>query len=283
MQYTIRHETRFRYSQPIRESYMEVRKRPRSDNGQRCLEFSLSVSPEARVYDYGDVLGNTVHHFDVAAMHDDLRIMATSLVDVAAPRTIPQRLSADEWNGVDQLAEDSRNWDWLHPSHFAKPSELLSAAAESWKVGRRDDPLSVLRELNSSIHKSLAYAPTSTRVDSPIDDCLKAKRGVCQDFAHVFIAMARQLRIPCRYVSGHLFHRAGDSTPVVPDASHAWAEALLPELGWVGFDPANDSLAGEPHIRIAIGRDYADVPPSRGVFKGFADSELSVHVDVKRV
>ncbi len=284
MQYTIRHLTHFHYSQPIRESYMEVRKRPRSDDGQRCLEFNLTVSPEARVHSYTDPLGNTVHHFDVAKLHEDLRMTAVSLVECAASRKIPDRLPADAWNGVDRLGTEFRYWDWLHPSQFAQPTESLRAFAEECKLTRRDDPLTILQEINKTLHTALAYVPNSTRVDSPIDECLKNRKGVCQDFAHIFIALARQLRIPCRYVSGHLFHRPEkDSTSIAEDASHAWAEALLPELGWIGFDPANNSLAAQNHIRIAVGRDYADVPPSRGVFKGIADSELTVHVDVSKV
>lgn len=106
------------------------------------------------------------------------------------------------------------------------------------------------------------------------------RAGVCQDFAHIFIAIARRLRIPCRHVSGYLFHRRADHDRSAPDSSHAWVEAYLPELGWIGFDPTNNLVAGERHITVALGRDYADVPPTRGVFKGNAASELRVGVQV---
>src|SRR5260370_971135 len=109
---------------------------------------------------------------------------------------------------------------------------------------------------------------------------LKERRGVCQDFAHIMTTLVRELRIACRYVSGYLFHRAEDQDRSAADATHAWVEALLPGLGWVGFDPTNNLVAGERHIRVAIGRDYGDVPPTRGVFKGEAKSELSVAVQV---
>jgi transglutaminase-like putative cysteine protease len=120
-------------------------------------------------------------------------------------------------------------------------------------------------------------------VDSPIDDALKARRGVCQDFAHILIGLVRQLGVPCRYVSGYLFHQDGGNVLRSADgATHAWVEAHLPEVGWVGFDPTNNLVAGDHHIRVAIGRDYADVPPTRGVFKGESAmrSELSVAVAV---
>ncbi len=139
-------------------------------------------------------------------------------------------------------------------------------------------PLTVLRDLNRAIYQTFEYVPQSTRVDSPIDEALRLRKGVCQDYAHIMITLVRHLRIPCRYVSGYLFqqHRNLERSP--SDAMHAWVEAYLPNLGWVGFDPTNDTLADERHVRVAVGRDYADVPPTHGVFRGNAGSELSVIV-----
>ena len=105
-------------------------------------------------------------------------------------------------------------------------------------------------------------------------DAIETRQGVCQDFAHIMIALVRRLKIPCRYVSGYLYRRAQDHDRSVVDATHAWVEAFLPPLGWVGFDPTNCLLAGDRHIRTAIGRDYADVPPTRGIFRGHTPSEL---------
>src|SRR5262249_22590678 len=117
--------------------------------------------------------------------------------------------------------------------------------------------------------------------DSPIDLALEAKKGVCQDFAHIMIAICRAWGVPARYVSGYLFtDRDGDRSD--PDATHAWVEVFLPSLRWVGIDPTNNILAGERHVAVAVGRDYGDVPPSRGVYKGEADSELDVAVSVTR-
>ncbi len=121
-----------------------------------------------------------------------------------------------------------------------------------------------------------------TKADSPIDHALKAGRGVCQDFAHVMIAICRQWGAPARYVSGYLFtdRTAGDRSN--PEATHAWVEVFLPTLGWIGVDPTNNILAGERHIVVATGRDYADVPPTRGVYKGEAENELTVTVSVRQ-
>ena len=123
-------------------------------------------------------------------------------------------------------------------------------------------------------------AKTAAKADSPIDLALLTHAGVCQDFAHIMITLVRQLKIPCRYVSGYLYHedQGHDRSPAA--ATHAWVEAYLGELGWVAFDPTNNLMGCERHIRVAMGRDYADVPPTRGVYKGEAESELSVMVAV---
>ncbi len=260
---------------------MELRMRPRTDAGQRCHEFEASVSPDAALHSYTDFQGNVVHHFDIPSMHNVLTIETRSLVERATPSTPATASAPIAWEQVDALAGEFCNWDWIHPSHFAVPTDRLRALAEELRITRRNDPLTVLRDLCGGLHQALKYEPKSTRVDSPIDECLEHRRGVCQDFAHVFIAIARLLRVPCRYVSGYLFHRPDHTSGGEGDASHAWAEAMLPQAGWVGFDPANDCPVDEDHIRVAVGRDYADVPPTRGVFKGAAESELSVSVEVR--
>ncbi len=274
MYYTIRHVTRFRYSAPITQSVMEVRMQPRTEGSQRCLNFQLSVTPSARALHYRDYLGNVVHNFDVPGEHRQLSIIAQSQVEVRPLPDLPASMPASAW---DELSKSE--YDMLVPSHFTHPSPLLSGLAVELGVERRDDPLSFLRELTARIYDAFAYVPESTAVDSPIDDALKARQGVCQDFTHIMLALLRPMGIPARYVSGYLYPRQGGSRST-PGASHAWVEAYLPELGWVGFDPTNNLIADYCHIRVAIGRDYADVPPTRGVFKGKAETELSVSVQV---
>jgi transglutaminase-like putative cysteine protease len=280
MYYSIRHVTKFRYDAPISESLMEVRMQPRSDGFQRCLSFELSVSPRARILSYRDYTGNVVHHFNIPGRHNQLAIKSEALVEITTLPEIPESLDGDAWQRLKELNETNDNWDLLSPSRFAKRTELLSKFERELRIEDRGDPLSLLREINTSIHNAFDYKPQSTKVDSLIDEALEKRQGVCQDFAHVMIAMVRRRGIPCRYVSGYLFNRAENPDRSAQDATHAWVEALLPDLGWVGFDPTNNLLAGERHIRTAIGRDYADVPPTRGVFKGDAESELSVSVQV---
>jgi transglutaminase-like putative cysteine protease len=278
--YTIHHVTRFRYSAPISESIMEVRIQPRSEGIQRCLDFQLHSSPRARIMNYRGEYGNRVHHFDVPNRHNQLTITAEALVEVTTPPPIPKALVSRAWDELDALTATDEYWDMLMPSHFARPSELLREFASELELQRRDDPLSLLRELNTMIYEKFEYAKKNTRVDSPIEDALSTRRGVCQDFAHIMITLVRELRIPCRYVSGYLFQQSRSRERSADGATHAWVEALLPGLGWVGFDPTNNTIAAERHIRVAIGRDYADVPPTRGVFRGSAESELAVAVRV---
>lgn len=280
MYYTIRHVTRFRYNVPITESIMEVRIQPRSEGTQRCLDFRLSTSPRAQILNYRGENGNRVHHFDVPNRHNHLTITAEAIVEIQPLTPVPDALAPSAWRDLDDMTADDEYWDALQPSHFARPTELLHELMRELDIQRRDDPLTVVKAINSAIYKTFEYAKKNTRVDSPIDDALRIRRGVCQDFAHIMIALLRELRIPCRYVSGYLFNQGNRNNRSTDGATHAWVEALMPEIGWVGFDPTNDSLADERHIRVAIGRDYNDVPPTHGIFRGKAESSLSVNVRV---
>lgn len=283
MYYSIRHMTRFRYSEPVSQSFMELRMQPRSDTFQRCLSFRVAIHPKARTRTYGDYLGNTVHHFDIPGQHKQLTIAAEALVEMRDFDDLPESLPPESWQALDTLAHT--DYDMVLPSPFTHSTELLEALARELRVERRDDPMSLLRELNTAIFKAFDYELNSTKVDSPIDDALTSRQGVCQDFSHIMIALVRGLGIPARYVSGYLFQRKANNRIYrsAEDASHAWVEALLPQVGWVGFDPTNNVICGARHIRVAIGRDYSDVPPTRGVFKGSADTELSVGVQVSEV
>jgi transglutaminase-like putative cysteine protease len=282
VQYTIRHVTKFTYQTAISESVMEARMQPRSDGLQRCIRFGLSTTPVSRVRMYQDHGGNTVHHFNIPGPHSLLTITAEALVESAAPADLPASLDSGEWARLDSLTASGEFCDLLNPSPFARPTALLERLAHDIGLARGDDPLGAVRQLTAEIYNRFEYSPLATRVDSPIDEALETRRGVCQDFAHIMIALVRQLGVPCRYVSGYLFHKV-DSAIRSPDgATHAWVEAWLPSLGWVGVDPTNNLVAGERHIRVAVGRDYADVPPTRGVFKGSSAvrSELAVAVRV---
>ena len=285
MFYSIRHLTKFRYSSPVSESTMELRMQPRSEGLQRCLSFQLNVTPRTQAHSYRDYLGNTVHHFDVPSAHRQLTIVAESTVDVGDYPGLPYRLDDDAWDQLDAQIANGDFWEMRMPSRFAQWTALIEDFAEELQApgeqaARGFDPLELALRLNAAVYDAIEYVPKSTRVDSPVDDALRNRQGVCQDYAHIMLALVRRTGIPCRYVSGYLFHKEGEKTRSADGATHAWVEVFLPGLGWVGLDPTNNIYASHWHVRTAVGRDYADVPPTRGVFKGDASSELTVAVRV---
>ncbi|HEY3704107.1 MAG TPA: transglutaminase family protein [Terracidiphilus sp.] len=278
--FSIRHLTRYRYSEPISESIMETRMHPRSDAYQHCLSFTLSVSPRCRVSTYRDHLGNNVHHFDIPGDHSQLIVIAESVVEHQFSPEVPASLAADAWSELDHVVQSGDYLEMLLPSTFAIETPALIELAGQLEVRRRDDPLMLVHEINQRLFEHFDYVPQHTRVDSPIDEAITSRKGVCQDFAHTMIALLRHVGIPARYVSGYLYRGREDHDRSTPDASHAWLDAYLPHLGWVGFDPTNNLVVSRRHIRTALGRDYADVPPTRGIFRGATESELYVAVHV---
>ena len=282
MYYSIRHVTRFRYSAPVRESVMELRMQPRSEGPQMLRNFQILTNPRAQLFAYTDHLGNAVYHFNVLRQHEELRIETQALVEMAAPRELSAVADDLEWDRYNRYNLSADHFDLLGASKFAHMSAALQAFMRAHALEKpQGDALSALKHLSKSIHDSFDYEVGITEVHSPIDDALKAGRGVCQDFAHIMIAIARSWGVPARYVSGYLHHRSKGQDRSGDDATHAWVEAYLPSMGWIGLDPTNDIMAGERHIRVAVGRDYADVPPTRGTYKGGGESELAISVSVQ--
>ncbi len=279
MKHHIFHDTIFSYNNPVRESIMEVRLQPRDDERQRCHHFNLTVTPRTMIYSICDALGNNVHHFDITVPLTSLVVRAESTVEVLPCPVLPAQLPNTSWQLLDNLHNDPL-LDMLLPSQFAQPTTLLSEFMDRHAIRRGDDPLSTVTQVSALLFDTITYTPQSTSVDSPIDVVLTQQKGVCQDITHVMIAICRTLGIPSRYVSGYLYHRRDDHDRSQSDATHAWLEVWLPDLGWIGIDPTNRIWAGERHIRMAIGRDYADVPPTRGVYRGHAHEHLEVVVSV---
>jgi transglutaminase-like putative cysteine protease len=283
MMFDIRHVTQYNYDEPVRESVMELWMQPRAAHGQNLINFNLEVDPPAQVFTYVDPWGNTVRHFDVPHPHRRLTITAHSLVETVAPPPLPDALDAAEWERLASETVLGDCWDFLRATGFAVSTPALERFVEAHNIAalRHEDPLTALRGLSAILYKALDYEAGVTGADSPIDEALEGARGVCQDFAHIMIAICRGWGVPARYVSGYLATSREEGDRSDPQATHAWVEVFLPSLRWVGFDPTNNVLAGERHIPVAIGRDYTDVPPSRGVFKGDAESQLSVGVSVR--
>ena len=280
----VRHVTQYHYAETVRESVMEVWMQPQKGIRQRLVSFELELDPAAQLFSYADPFGNAVYHFDVPQPHNRLNIVARSAVETQAPPPLPDALDQGEWDRLRSDFVRGENFDFLTHHGFAIETPALRAYVAQHELDelRRRDPLTAVRRLSETIYSSFAYEAGVTHADSPIDQALEAGRGVCQDFAHIMIAICRSWGIPARYVSGYLFtdRQAGDRSD--PDATHAWVEVFLPSTRWIGLDPTNNVDAGERHIAAAVGRDYNDVPPSRGVYKGEAESQLAVGVSVRR-
>jgi transglutaminase-like putative cysteine protease len=184
MTYSVRHITNFHYQPAVREVVMEVRVQPRNEARQRCLSFSLDVTPRANVMLYRDFLGNTVHHFDIPGQHEQIHVSAHALVEVTAS-PVPQPQDVQDWEKLDASIASGDFWEMLLPSQYTQPTLLLEELASEVRAERRGNPLELLLELNEALYRTFAYVPNSTKVDSPIDDALRARQGVCQDFAHI--------------------------------------------------------------------------------------------------
>ena len=279
MRVRVEHETTFRYATPAHASFDEVRLTPRNDERQNLLDCSLQIDPPARTTSYVDHFGTVVHAFNLWPAHDHLTIRATSTVVTSMRRVPPD--DAGELDALEDPVLRDHEAEWLHSSPLASGGDHLDTFAQH--VRRVVKPSSVaelVRGVCREVHGRFRYRSGSSYVSSTVDDLLERGTGVCQDFAHLSIATLRDLGIPARYVSGYFY--AGPPNDLRFDVplevqSHAWVEALIPGWGWHEIDPTNDCPADERHVVVAVGRDYGDVSPVRGVVRGGA-AELAVSV-----
>ena len=284
--YHLTHATEFAYDGPVYESYNEVRLRPIHDDRQSCLSFRLVTHPISRGSSYKDGYGNWIHLFNVLPQHRKLRIEAESVVLVhEAPTPEPGGMSLVELDAMRrELLEE--HFDWIAASAYIP---YLPDLREIVAAAEQDCDGSVagfVQTASDFIHANFTYMKGATHVHSSVRDSLSLHAGVCQDFAHVLLGVARMRGLPARYVSGYLVTGSGDSgnkqeEVIGGQASHAWAEVFIPGSGWIGFDPTLGKPIELRHIRVAYGRDYGDVPPVRGVYKGRAGQSLSVDVLVR--
>jgi transglutaminase-like putative cysteine protease len=285
--YRLVHITEFQYDGPVSESYNEVRLRPLQDEMQSCLSFRLNTEPASSSSSYLDFFGNWVHQFNILRDHRSLKIEAECVVLVHAPR--PSQIDGMPMKQLasiqDQLADEF--YDLLAPSVFIPHTRELGGLAELAELESNHTVGGFLAAAVDLIHSRFKYEKGATHVNSSIQDSLQSRSGVCQDFAHLLIGLARVRGLPARYVSGYLVPKktaeadASVEEVIGGQASHAWAEVYVPTVGWVGQDPTLGRTTGLQHIRVAYGRDYGDVPPVRGVYKGHFGQRLSVDVRVR--
>lgn len=290
MRFRINHVTRYEYAEPVSLCHSIAHLKPPQTARQRCLSSQIRVDPWPAVHrEHEDFFGNRVSYFSIQQTHEALEVRAQSEVEVMAP-TLPKPESTQPWERIVDRLHDRYDEPMTNLRIFTLPSALVPVdadaatyTAESFPAGR--PVLEATIELMGRIFHDFVYDPTSTTIATPLAEVMEQRKGVCQDFAHVAIAGLRGLGLAARYVSGYLetLPPPGQVKLQGADASHAWFSVLIPNIGWVDFDPTNDQIPGEQHITTAVGRDFQDVTPMRGIFYGGGAHELRVAVDVNRV
>jgi len=269
----ITHTTDLSYSEPISESVMELRMVPRQENDQRRLSFNLAIGPATSTLSYFDWLGNTVHAYTINAFHDRIKIVATSVVETEPQTAAPE---GDVWP-IALKPTDYQMHDFLHFGGPIVDSTNLQQVVEQLNA-RQNEPLGGLADrMIALINDRFRYQPGVTTAASPITEMLEHGQGVCQDFTHLMIGLARALKIPARYVSGYLHPKSDQFRGYTQ--THAWCELFFPSTGWIGYDPANRCRASEHFVKTAMGRDFRDVPPNKGIYRGQAKENMSVRVE----
>ena len=273
MKYHISHMTRYEYDAPLLgECFMEARLRPLSVPGEQvCRAYAITADPPATIfsYDQPSQMGMVNHFVLRGESHQRLSIFAESTVET---------LRSNPFEGLDLLAEDwaKLSEKSLHDecAEFLVPTPLVPLSG-TW--AGPEPMLSVLaygQALSNEIYTQFEYVPGATDLLTPLSEFVAQKRGVCQDYAHLMLSAARSRGVPARYISGYIYAGAGEGTQGA-GATHAWVELYLPASGvWQGFDPTNNILVAGSHIKIAVGRDYADVPPTKGLLRAALGSPL---------
>lgn len=286
MQYQVSHITVYETTSRVSVCHNAARLTPRVTERQQVKACLIEIDPRPSTTNVRtDAFGNQVTHFSLNEGYQRLQVTATSRVEVA--RLLPLPAKSDSWESVAQRIRTSRVAADLEASQFRfnsprvyKSPEAADYAKETFAAER--PLLEAVLELTARIHRDFTFDSKATTVTTPIAEVLRKRRGVCQDFAHVQIAMLRSFGLAARYVSGYVrtYPPPGKPRLVGADASHAWVSVYCGDLGWVDVDPTNDKLAGEEHITLGWGRDYGDVTPLKGIYTGGGKHSLDVSVDV---
>ena len=279
------HETEYRYSSPVTQSWQLAHLRPRETTGQRLLSHRLDVSPRPDWFDArSDAFGNGVAAFAIHAAHAELDVIAESRVELAAPEPDTPAAMAP-WDPQCVLRAAGR--DALELAAFVGPSPLVPRSRRAVLYGRRSfrhgTPFATaLADLSHRLHRDFEFDDSATTVTTPLETVFAEQRGVCQDFAQLMIACLRGVGVPARYVSGYIVTQPPPGRPrlVGADASHAWVSAWCPGQGWIDVDPTNDRRIDQDFVTLGWGRDFSDVTPLRGVILGGGTQDLEARVTV---
>ena len=273
----ITHSTGYRYRKEVTSSYNEARITPISNDRQLVLESSVAVNPSAVAFRYWDYWGTLVHAFDIQVRHTELSVTGTSVVETSGPPEPPDQVLT--WSDLAHPDLRDRFAELLAPTRHVPLDDDVRAAAEPFLNERT--PADACEAAVAWVKGSLRYEKGTTDVSTPAPDVLRQGSGVCQDFAHVTLAVLRAAGIPCRYVSGYLHpHEEAELGTRMTGESHAWVEAWTGD--WQAFDPTNGVVA-ERHVVVGRARDYADLSPLHGIYHGGPAEALGVSVELTRL
>lgn len=284
MRYDVNYRTSIIYDDIVRGSQNELRACPASDDHQQLVAYRVTTHPTSRVLAYNDYWGTRVDTFGIREPHVSLEINAEASVETM-PRplvTVSPRVGE-----LSKRAFRDEYVEYLSPSDHTEWDDDIKAAAERIAAVTGDDVVGIVLALHRFVHTSLQYTPGATYIGVDVNEVLAKAKGVCQDYAHLAVALCRSIGIPARYVSGYFF-AASETTGADVDGdevqvqTHAWFEAAIPDWGWLALDPTNAQQVGQRHITIGHGRDYDDVPPVRGVFSGRGRPSTDASVEIRR-
>jgi transglutaminase-like putative cysteine protease len=267
MRINIAHETLYRYDRPATGVIQTLRLTPRNHEGQYVMRWRIDVSEDSRLDHHEDAFGNITHVFTADGPFTELRV------------TVDGEIETQETNGMVRGAiERFPPSMFLRETSLTAPDQEIAEFAQEARQAAGSDTLALLHAITQRLNTEIVYDTDPTHTTTTAAETFKLKRGVCQDLAHIFIAAARSLGIPARYVGGHFRRNDGVASQ---EAGHAWAEAFIPDLGWVAFDPTNGVCATEAHVRVAVGLDYLGAAPVRGSRSGGGTETLAVvvHID----
>lgn len=304
MKLKISHITKYQYAQEVSDSVNEIRLTPVTNERQSCYNHSIAIEPNASLFAYEDSFGNRVHAFSVNHPHRELTIKTSMIVVTTEPFTLDDKKKlqslkpSEAWEKLQSEKLIDRFIEFLLPTAYTEitneihklMNEIPRLSVISGEAGKRGEvvPASSVYEwvdaLCNYIRTNFIYDPEATTVSTKAYELIAKQRGVCQDFAHLMIAVCRARGIPARYVSG--YHFVGDLQGGAADfeqASHAWVETYVPELGWCSFDPTNKTAFDDRYVKLGHGRDYLDIVPVKGIYRGTGEQQLSVKVDVQKL
>jgi transglutaminase-like putative cysteine protease len=285
MRFDIRYRSTFTYEGLVRESQSELRACPTSDERQQLIGYRVTTNPSARVSSSFDYWGTRVDAFGIRAPHLALEVVAEAAVET---RQAPMVTTAPRLEALRDEVFIDAHWEYLQPSAHTHWGGAVAAGAARQRDYVGSDVVSLVLALHRLAGASITYTSGSTYIGVDVEDILASGQGVCQDFAHLAVALCRSVGVPARYVSGYFF-AADDSTgadaesEVVEVQTHAWFEAAVPGFGWLALDPTNQREVGLRHVKIGHGRDYDDVPPLRGTVAGVVDHDVDASVEIRKV